>query len=136
MAPTQNIYIVSAIHCPAPEGINPHCYTITGAYATASAAQAAMLAKAKELQNAPMTHWHGSPKKGQKEWKESAYKVEFKGEEGDFGVCWVDERVLGVDEMPISRVMKVGLGMGHGEDKEEWVSDTEVEKSLCSLLKY
>lgn len=138
MAPTQNIYIVSAIHCPAPDGINPNCYTIAGAYSTAAAAQAAMLTKAKELKDAPMTHWHGTPKKCKAEWKESPYKVEFKGEDGDFGVCWIDERVLGVDEMPIAKTLKVGLrvGMGHGEDKEEWVSDTAVEQSLCSLLKY
>ena len=136
MAPTQNVYIVSAIHCPALDGINPQCYSITGAYSTAAAAQAAMLAKAKELRNAPITHWHGHPKKGEPEWKEGPFKVEFKGSEGDFGVCWVDERVLGVEEMPICKTLKVGLAMGHGEDTEEWVSDKEVEKSLCSLLKY
>src|SRR5208282_5065317 len=70
MAPNhQAVYIVSAIHCPAPDGINPHCYSITGAYATAERAHAAMLAKAKELYTQPVTHWHGIPKKGTPEWK-------------------------------------------------------------------
>jgi hypothetical protein len=135
----QTIYIVSAIHCPAPDGINPHCYSITGAYANASAAQKAMLQKAKELQNAPPTHWHGNPTKGQAEWKEEPFKVEFKGEAGDFGICWVDERVLGVEEVPITR-LKIGrFGMGHKGDaeSEEWgMNDAEIERTLCSLLKF
>jgi hypothetical protein len=43
------VYIVNAIHCPSTGGVNPNCYSITGAYTTASTAQAAMLAKVKEL---------------------------------------------------------------------------------------
>src|SRR5579871_6662149 len=78
----QAVYIVSAIHCPSPDGINPHCYTITGAYSTAAAAQAAMLAKAKELYGTPLTHWHGSAKKEKPEWREGPFKVEFKGVDG------------------------------------------------------
>ena len=136
----QTIYIVTAIHCPAPDGINPHCYSITGAYGTAAAAQAAMLAKAKELYNAPVTHWHGSPKKGQPEWKEGPFKVEFTGADGDIGVCWIDERILGIEEMPITKVLKVSrFGMGHRAegDAEEWgMNDAEAEKTLCSLLKF
>jgi len=136
----QTIYIVSAIHCPASDGINANCYSITGAYANAAAAQKAMLSKAKELYGAPVTHWHGTPKKGNQEWKEADFKVEFKGPDGDFGVCWIDERALGVEEMPITQTLKVGrFGWGHrGEgESEEWgMNDAEVERTLCSLLKF
>jgi hypothetical protein len=136
----QIIYIVSAIHCPALDGINPHCYSITGAYANAAAAQKAMLAKAKELYGAPLTHWHGNPTKGKPEWKEAEFKVEFKGPDGDFGMCWIDERILGVEEIPITQTLKVGgLGLGHkGEgERDEWgMNDVEVERTLCSLLKF
>jgi len=136
----QTIYIVSAIHCPAPGGVNPNCYSITGAYSTASAAQKAMLSKAKELKNSPVTHWHGTPTKGKAEWKEGPFKVEFKGEMGDFGICWVDERVLGVEEMPITSTLKIsrfGMGnRGEGETEEWGMNDVDVEKTLCSLLKF
>jgi len=139
MVPTpQTIYIVSAIHCPALDGINPNCYSITGAYANAAAAQKAMLAKAKELYGAPLTHWHGHPKKGQPEWKEAEFKVEFKGPDGDFGICWIDERDLGVEEIPITRTLDVGrFGWGRKGEEEEWgMNDVEVERTLCSLLKF
>jgi hypothetical protein len=140
MATNQTIYIVSTIHCPSPDGINPHCYSITGAYSTAAAAQAAMLAKAKELYGAPPTHFHGQPKKGNPEWKEAPFKIEFTGAEGDFGVCWVDERVLGVEEMPITQTLKRGMfGMeskGEGECHEGEMNDVDAEKTLCSLLKF
>jgi len=142
MAPLhQTVYIVSAIHCPAPDGINPHCYSITGAYSTAEGAQAAMLAKARELYAHPVTHVHGHPKKGAPEWKESEYKVEFRGNDGDIGVCWVDERVLGVEEMPITKTLQPGRfdGMGHRDEAaaENWgMTEIEVEKTLCSLLKF
>ena len=133
------VYIVSAIHCSSLDGLNPNCYNITGAYATASAAQTAMLTKAKELYNAPLTHLHGNPEKGNPEWNEGPFKVEFKGENGNFGLCWVDERVLGVEEMPITHTLKVGrFGMGHktrGETEENEMNDAEVERTLCSLLK-
>ena len=140
MASTSQVYIVSAIHCPASDGMNPNCYSITGAYANAAAAQKAMLAKAKELYGAPPTHWHGNPIKGKPEWKEAEFKVEFKGPDGDFGVCWIDERVLGVEEVPITPTLRVGrFGWGHrGEGEyDEWgMNDVEVEKTLCSLLKF
>jgi hypothetical protein len=141
MAPNnQIVYIVSAIHCPAPDGINPNCYSITGAYASAAGAQAAMLAKAKELSEAPLTHWHGHPAKGIAEWKESPFKIEFKGENGDIGVLWVDERILGVEEVPITQTLKVGrLGMGHtraGESNDWGMNDAEVEKTLSTLLRF
>ena len=139
MVPTpQTIYIVSAIHCPAPDGINPNCYNITGAYANAAEAQKAMLTKAKELYGAPLTHWHGHPKKGKPEWKEAEFKVEFKGPDGDIGVCWIDERVLGVEEVPITRTLEVGrFGRGRKGEEEEWgMNDVEVERTLCSLLKF
>ena len=77
-----------------------------------------MLAKAKELYGAPPTHWHGSPTKGKPEWKEAEFKVEFKGKMEILELCWVDERVLGVEEMPITQTLKVGrFGMGH---KARW----------------
>ena len=136
----QTIYIVSAIHCPTLDGINPNCYSITGAYANAAAAQKAMLTKAKELYNSPPTHWHGNPVKGTPEWKESEFKVEFKGPDGDFGVCWVDERVLGVEETPITQTLRTArFGMGNkgkGESEEWGMNDVEVEKTMCSLLKF
>ena len=141
MAPTpQAIYIVSAFHCPASDGINPNCYSITGAYDNAAAAQKAMFAKAKELYGAPLTHFHGNPTKGKPEWKEAEFKVEFKGVDGDFGVCWIDERILGVEEIPITKTLKYGrFGLGHGcpGESEEWgMNDEEVERTLCSLLKF
>ena len=137
----QTVYIVSAIHCPAPDGINPGCYTITGAYATANGAKTAMLAKAKELYHQPITHMHGTPKKGTPEWKESEFKVEFRGKDGDIGVCWVDERVLGVEEIPIQKTLQPGRfgGMGHKDEAEaaEWgMTDIDAEKTLCSLLRF
>jgi hypothetical protein len=133
----QTVYIVSAIHCPAPDGINPHCYSITGAYATPEAARKAMLTKAKELRSKPPTHFHGNPKKGKPEWKESDFKVEFKGAAGDIGVCWIDERILGVEEMPIRSTLRVsGAFPGHRSEEEWEMNDTEVEKTLCSLLKF
>jgi hypothetical protein len=139
MPENQTIYIVTAIHCPSLDGVNPHCYSITGAYSSASAAQAAMLAKAKELYTSPVTHWHshGSPKKGVAEWKESPFKVEFKGDAGDFGVCWVDERVLGVEEMPITQTLKQGrFGLGHKGGEGDWgMSDEEVERSISGVLR-
>src|SRR5271156_6480309 len=120
----QTIYIVSAIHCPAPDGVNPNCYSITGAYANASAAHKAMLQKAKEMHTSPPSHWHGHPKKSEPEWKESEFRVEFKGEAGDFGICWVDERILGVEEMPIEKTLERSrYGMGH-RDAASW-SDEE-----------
>ena len=138
MVPTpQTIYIVSAIHCPAPDGINPNCYSITGAYATPEAARNAMIAKAKEMQTKPPTHVHGHPKKGNPEWKESDFKVEFKGEDGDIGICWIDERILGVEEMPIHTTLKVSRLSLADQSEEEWgMNDAEVEKTLCSLLKF
>jgi hypothetical protein len=138
MAPNgQTIYIVSAIHCPSADGINSHCYSITGAYTSASAAHAAMLAKAKELCCAPITHWHGTPKKaGKEEWKEGPFKVEFTGKEGDFGVCWVDERVLGTEEMPITAALRPGrFGMARGEEVEP-ETDEEVEMTMAGILRY
>jgi hypothetical protein len=100
-----------------------------------------MLVKAKELYSHPVTHTHGHPKKGTPEWKESEYKVEFRGKDGDFGVCWVDERVLGVEEMPITKTLQPGRfdGMAHRDEAaaEGWgMTDVEVEKTLCSLLKF
>jgi len=146
MAPNQTVYIVTAIHCPSTDGINPNCYSITGAYSSAPAAQAAMLAKAKELYTSPVTHFHGQPKKdghpskGEAEWKEGPFKVEFKGNDGDFGVCWVDERVLGVEEMPITQALQLGrFGMGHkGEaEGEDWgMSEKEVERTICGVLRF
>jgi hypothetical protein len=139
MASNQTIYIVTAIHCPSTEGINPHCYSITGAYSTALAAQAAMLAKARQLSTSPCTHWHGNPKKGQSEWNEAPFKVEFTGVDGDFGVCWVDERVLGVEEVSITQTLKPGrFGMGHTEGEEEdWgMSDEECERTLSGVLRF
>jgi hypothetical protein len=136
----QTIYIVTAIHCPSTEGINPHCYTITGAYSSAQAAQAAMFAKAKELSQQPVTHWHGHPTKGKAEWKESPFKIEFTGEAGDFGVCWVDERVLGVEVVPITKILKPGrFGMGHLGETEEFergMSDEECEETLNGVLRF
>jgi hypothetical protein len=139
MTPPQKIYIVTAIHCPSTSGMNPNCYTITGAYTTASAAQKAMQAKAKEMWNAPLTHWHGSKEVGEAEWKENPFKVEFKGKEGDVGVCWVDERVLGVEDMPITQTLKKGrFGMKYDEDEEdedeEW--NNAAESALVSLLRF
>ena len=140
MTPNQTIYIVTAIHCPSAEGVNPNCYSITGAYSTAPAAQAAMLSKAKELFSSPVKHWHGHPTEGKPEWKESPFKVEFRGDDGDFGVCWVDERVLGVDEMPIDRTLKLGrFGIGHkGEGSDDYwgMSDDEVERTLSGVLRF
>lgn len=131
----QAIYIVSAIHCPSLDGINPHCYSITGAYSTAAAAQTAMLAKAKELYGAPLTHWHGSPKNGKPEWREDPFKVEFKGASGDIGLCWIDERILGAEVVPITKNLQVGrFGMGNGEENE--CTDEEIERTLCSLLRF
>lgn len=99
-----------------------------------------MLEKAKELRDRPLTHWYGNPTKSKPEWKEAPFKVEFKGEVGDFGVCWVDERVLGVEEMPITVALKIErFGMGYravGESEEWGMNDEEVEKTLSSLLKY
>jgi hypothetical protein len=135
--PPQLVYIVTAIHCPSPEGVNPHCYTITGAYNSSSAAQKAMLAKAKELYSSPVTHWHGIKleAKVEPEWKESEYKVEFKGKEGDFGVCWVDERVLGVEEVPITGNLRRGRFGMRGKEESE-MDDLEDEKTLGSLLRF
>jgi hypothetical protein len=95
-----------------------------------------MIAKAKELYSRPVTHHHGTPKKGSPEWKESDFKVEFRGTDGDFGVCWIDERVLGVEEMPITQTLKVGhrFGKGGGDEKER--GDVDAERTLCSLLKF
>lgn len=135
MTQDQTIYIVTAIHCPSIDGMNPNCYTITGAYNTPSAAQAAMKAKAKELFNKPVTHSHGSIHKGEMEWKEGPFKIEFKGHEGDVGLCWVDERQLGVEDIPITP-QTFKHGMAGETDGEEWVADSEVEKTLCSLLKF
>jgi hypothetical protein len=136
MSPTavQTIYIVSAIHCPASDGINPNCYSITGAYASPQAARKAMLQKAKELKSSPVTHSHGHPKAGTPEWKEGEWKVEFRGEQGDFGTCWIDERVLGVEEMPIHSTLKVSRSLRGDEDPG--MNEVEVEKTLCSLLKF
>jgi hypothetical protein len=135
MSPTaQTIYIVSAIHCPATDGINPNCYSIMGAYASPTAARKAMLQKANELHGSPVTHSHGHPKACQPEWKEADWKVEFKGPDGDFGVCWIDERVLGVEEMPIHTTLKVSRFLRGEEDPG--MNEVEVEKTLCSLLKF
>ena len=96
-----------------------------------------MLQKAKELSNSEVTHWHGEKTEttGEPEWTESEFKVEFKGKTGEFGVCWVDERVLGVEEVPITSHLRRGrFGMGEKEVEEK---DTlEAEKTLCSLLKF
>ena len=96
-----------------------------------------MLQKAKELFNSEVTHWHGQKIESteEPEWKETEFKVEFKGKEGDFGVCWVDERVLGQEEVPITTNLRKGrFGM---EEKEVDEMDTlEAEKTLCSLLKF
>lgn len=134
----QTIYIVSAIHCPSPDGINPHCYSITGAYSSASAAHAAMLAKAKELCCSPITHSHGTPRirKEKEEWKEGPFKVEFTGKAGDFGVCWVDERVLGNEVVPITSVLRHGrFGMAR-EEGVEADTDEEIEMTLSGILRY
>ena len=139
-AEPQLVYIVSAIHCRSSESLSPNCYTITGAYANASAAQAAMLAKAKELYRTPVANFHERRKMQQPEWKEGPFKVEFKGPGGDFGACWVDERVLGVEEMPITATLRRGRGLGkgwgnHGEGEYD-SADEEVEQTLPSLLKF
>lgn len=99
-----------------------------------------MLAKAKELYSSPVTHFHGSKRVtvGEPEWKESEYKVEFTGKEGDFGVCWVDERELGVEEVPITANLRRGrFGMREMEEGlSEMDENEEAEKTLCSLLKF
>jgi hypothetical protein len=96
-----------------------------------------MLQKAKELSNSEVTHWHGEKTEttGEPEWTESEFKVEFKGKTGDFGVCWVDERVLGVEEVPITTHLRRGR-FGMGEKEVEEMDTLEAEKTLCSLLKF
>jgi hypothetical protein len=97
-----------------------------------------MLAKAKELCCAPITHWHGTPgpKREKEEWKEGPFKVEFTGKDGDFGVCWVDERVLGTEEVPITAALRPGrFGMVRGEEAEP-ETDEEVEITLAGILRY
>jgi len=121
--------------------MNPNCYSITGAYTTPSAAQVAMRTKAKELSHAPLTHWHGTSQDGEVEWKEGPFKIEFKGKHGDVGVCWVDERVLGVEDVPITQTLKPGrFGQKTEEDDEddedEWNNVREAESTLNSILRY
>jgi len=96
-----------------------------------------MLAKARELYTSPVTHWHGLKHETKQEpvWREGEFKVEFTGEEGDFGVCWVDERVLGVEEVPITAHLRRG-GFGCVVQGESEMAEAEDEKTLCSLLRF
>ena len=105
-----------------------------------------MKAKAKELFQSPLTHRHGhnhgAKESPEPEWKEGPFKIEFKGETGDVGVCWVDERVLGVEDMPITQTLKPGrfgavVRQDDDEDEdEEWNNTKEAENTLVSLLKF
>jgi hypothetical protein len=130
----QAIYIVTAIHCPSLEDMNPLCYTITGAFASPAAAQTAMRAKAQEMRNEAMTHTHDHMESESPEWREEESKIQFRKGKGDFGLVWIDERRVGAEEMPITKHLEVGRGLW--ERKELVDEDAEAEKTLCSLLKF
>src|ERR1700721_1427224 len=84
---SQTIYIITSIHSPHTRVLSPHCYCITGAYTDPAVAQTAMKQNAKDLPQSSIT-----------EWKEEPFKIEFKAQKGEFGICWIDERRIGTEE--------------------------------------